>query len=168
MRNLPSTAGVLFLSLALLMTLSALAQQPGSSPDASSPDSYSPSSQQSQPAAPPSTAPNNPSAVGQSAPQNQAQGQTDEENPLGLTEDQKAQLRPIVMDETKQMDSVRSDSSLSQDQKITKINQIRETASPKIKAILTPEQLQKLADLQRSRQQQENQSKPSESQQPPK
>ena len=60
------------------------------------------------------------------------------------------------------MEAVRNDSTLSTDQKIEKANQIREEASPKIKAILTPEQLQKLADLQqKARQQREqNQAQP--------
>jgi Spy/CpxP family protein refolding chaperone len=62
---------------------------------------------------------------------------------------------------------------MSQSQKIDKANQIRAQASPKIKAILTPEQLQKLAQLQQDRarqQQQESQpaTPPSNSQAPPK
>jgi Spy/CpxP family protein refolding chaperone len=52
------------------------------------------------------------------------------------------------------MEAVRNDSSLSTEQKVAKANQIRETASPKIRAVLTPEQLQKLAELQKARQQQ--------------
>ena len=71
------------------------------------------------------------------------------------------------------MEAVRNDNSMSQTQKIDKANQIRAQASPKIKAILTPEQLQKLAQMQQDRvrqQQQESQpaTAPSNSQPPPK
>jgi protein CpxP len=78
----------------------------------------------------------------------QAQAQSESDNPLNLTDEQKAKLRPIVTAENQQMEALRNDTSLSQEQKVAKANQIREEASPKIKAILTPEQLQKLADLQ--------------------
>ena len=67
------------------------------------------------------------------------------------------------------MEAVRNDSTLTTDQKVEKANQIRETASPKIKAVLTPEQLQKLADLQQKARQQQQQSAPSsDAQKPPK
>lgn len=76
-----------------------------------------------------------------------------DENPLNLTEDQKAKLRPILLDERQQMEALRSDTSMTTEQKITKAQQIRDTTSPKIKAILTPEQLQKLSDMQKAQQQ---------------
>ena len=128
-------------ALALAISLSATAQSQ-SSAGGQSPSAPS----QSAPAAPPSsqaTAPNSNSG--------NAQSQANEENPLNLTEDQKAKLRPIIMDENQQMEALRNDSTMTQDQKIAKANQIRAEASPKIKAILTPEQLQKLAELQQER-----------------
>ena len=85
-----------------------------------------------------------------------------DDNPLNLTEDQKAKLRPILLDERQQMEAIRNDASMTTEQKITKAQQIRDTTSPKIKAILTPEQLQKLSDMQKARQQQ-NQSAPAPS-----
>src|SRR5207244_4088416 len=91
----------------------------------------------------------------------QAQAQSEGENPLNLTEEQKAKLRPIVTEENQQMEVLRNDTSMTQEQKIAKANQIREEASPKIKAILTPGQLQKLADMQQKARQ--NQSAPSPS-----
>ena len=99
-----------------------------------------------------------------------AQSDQDNDNPLNLTDEQKAKLQPIIADENKQMDAVRSDTSLTTDQKIQKANQIRSDASPKIRAVLTPEQLQKLAQLQeKAKQQRENQSAPpSDSQKPQK
>ena len=158
MRNHYSISGILLLAVVFaVFAVSATAQTPDNTPSPSSPSSpnqtgpstsapaASPQDQDSAPAARP--------APGQSSPG--APAQRGEDNPLGLTEDQKSQLRPIVMEETQQMEAVRNDSSLTQEQKIQKINQIRETASPKIKAILTPEQLQKLTEMQRARQQQD-------------
>jgi protein CpxP len=79
---------------------------------------------------------------------------------LNLTEDQKAKLRPILQDENQQMEALRNDTSMTQEQKIAKANEVRQNASPKIKAILTPEQLQKLADLQQKARQQQQQTAP--------
>jgi protein CpxP len=160
MRNLKFSVVILTIALALAMSLPVAAQSPATNP----------SSQ----AAPAQTAPAPPSGQ-QSAPagtnQNSAQSQANDDNPLNLSDDQKAKLRPIIQDENQQMEALRSDNSLTQEQKIDKANQIRAAASPKIKAILTPEQLQKLAQLQQERvreQQQQTQPAPSNSQPPPK
>ena len=163
--------------LALALSLAAAAQSSASSPSPQSePAAAAPSSAPSsaQPQGEPAQAAPSQSEPAQSAPsqpapgqsgasaqasqgqsQAHAQSQGEEDNPLNLTDEQKAKLRPIVADETQQLDAVRSDSSLSTEQKVQKANQIRETASPKIKAILTPEQLQKLADMQQKARQQQ-------------
>lgn len=162
MRILKLSTPFLSFALALALNLPAAAQS-----------SANPSSQP----APSQAAPAPPSSMQQSAPTsaspNSAQAQANEDNPLNLTDDQKAKLRPIIADENQQMEALRNDNSLSQQQKIDKANQVRAQASPKIKAILTPEQLQKLAQLQQERvrqQQQENQpaAPPSNSQPPQK
>jgi periplasmic protein CpxP/Spy len=158
---------ILSFVLALAISLPAAAQSPATTPQSGS--------------APAQTAPAPPPAVQQNAPaganQNNAQSQANDDNPLNLTDEQKAKLRPIIMEENQQMEALRGDNSLSQEQKIAKANQIRADASPKIKAILTPEQLQKLAQLQQERareQQQPTQTPPSQtapnnnSQAPPK
>ena len=100
--------------------------------------------------------------------QDRAQAQKEDENPLNLTDEQRQKLRPIIADETQRMDAARNDPSLTEEQKVSKINQIRDEASPKIKAILTPEQLQKLADMQQKarQQQQDHKSAPNDSQKP--
>jgi periplasmic protein CpxP/Spy len=154
--------------LALAVSLSAFAQSQSKSQSNSSPS-------QSQPG---QAAPSTPPSGQQNAPANQANGQQqgNDDNPLNLTEDQKAKLRPIIMEENQQMEALRNDTTLTQEQKIAKANQIRADASPKIKAILTPEQIQKLTELQeRARQQQPQGSQsapppsapPANSQQPP-
>ena len=157
MQNHFSFTATILLALALVAaaTTFAVSQTPDNTPSASEPQNPSTSAPPPAATTPQSSAPgtNSPSGQAPAAGGAQTQG-TDEENPLGLTEDQKSQLRPIVTEETQQLEAVRNDTSLSADQKIAKINQIRETASPKIKAILTPAQLQKLAEMQRSRQQQ--------------
>jgi periplasmic protein CpxP/Spy len=72
---------------------------------------------------------------------------------LNLTEEQKQKLRPIVMDEGEQLRTVRLDEHLPLDQKRAKMTEIRESFRPKIAAILTPEQQEKLKKMQESAQQ---------------
>src|SRR6059058_1450359 len=156
-----SKLSVLSFALALAISLPAAAQSPATNPSSqSAPAQTAPA--QTAPAQPPSAQQNAPST----ASPNSAQAQANEDNPLNLTDEQKTKLRPIIADENQQMEALRNDTSLSQSQKIDKANQIRAQASPKIKAILTPEQLQKLAQLQQDRakeQQQPSQAAPSQS-----
>jgi len=67
---------------------------------------------------------------------------------LNLTDDQQAKLQPIIREEMTQINAARNDTSLTQEQKQQKIDQIRQTEFPKIQAILTPEQQKKLAEMQ--------------------
>jgi len=160
MRILKFSSPVLSFALALAISLPVAAQSP-----ATGSPSQSSSAQATQ--APPASQSNAPNST-----QNSGQSQANDDNPLNLSDEQKAKLRPIIQDENQQMEALRSDNSLTQEQKIDKANQIRAAASPKIKAILTPEQLQKLAQLQQERvreqQQQTQPAAPSNSQPPPK
>lgn len=156
MRVSRSTIPLYLFALVLAISLSAAAQSPGTNQSSQSQSAPA----QSAPATPPSAQQNTPSSGGQSA-------QSNEDNPLNLTEDQKAKLRPIIMDENQQMEALRNDTSMTQDQKIAKASQIRAEASPKIKAILTPEQLQKLAELQQERVRQQQQQQPQQQQNQP-
>jgi len=157
MRNSYLTAG--FLSMALVISLPVAAQSSTANSSAQKPPEAPSQSAPSQAAPPPSTpsqAPGQAGAASAAAPGHaQPQAQTGEENPLNLTEDQKTKLRPILQDENQQMEALRNDTSMTQEQKIAKANEVRQNASPKIKAILTPEQLQKLADLQQKAKQQQ-------------
>lgn len=75
---------------------------------------------------------------------------------LQLTPDQKQKIAAVVDDENKQISAVRDDNSMTLEQKQQKALQIRQAGTPKIKAILTPDQLQKLAAIQqRMREQQQ-------------
>jgi Spy/CpxP family protein refolding chaperone len=113
------------LSLALLLSLTTAAQvSPTPAPQASSP-----SASGDQPARPPGS-----------------QKSIDDE--LQLTPDQKQKIASIVDDERTQMMAVRDDASLNTAQKQEKATQIRQVGAAKIRAILTQEQLQKLAAIQ--------------------
>jgi Spy/CpxP family protein refolding chaperone len=154
---------VFILCLTLAVTNLAGAQGAAASP--STPDSQTQSSPGTQP--PSATAPSTNNSGTQSAPGTQSTapsasqgpssagsansgqgGQRSVEDELQLTPDQKQKIAEVVDDENKQIGAVRNDTSLSMDQKQQKVLQIRQEGSPKIKAILTPEQLQKLAAIQ--------------------
>ena len=157
MRNSYLAAG--FLSMALTMSLPAVAQSSTTNTPQHTPPEAPAQSTPSQ-SMPSQAAPGQPGAASQAAPTNpQSQAQAGEDNPLNLTDEQKAKLRPILQEENQQLDTLQNNTSMTQEQKMAKANEIRQTAGPKIKAILTPEQLQKLADLQKAKQQQ-NQSAP--------
>jgi Spy/CpxP family protein refolding chaperone len=139
----------------------------------------SPEAQPSAPGAATSTGPVSPesqsgtsnsttqSAPSASAPSSSQPKSIDEE--LQLTPDQKQKIAAVVDDENKQIGAVRDDSSMSLEQKQQKVMQIRQAGTPKIKAILTPDQLQKLAAIQQRMREQNGQgtSAPSQSTQPP-
>ena len=67
---------------------------------------------------------------------------------LNLTDDQKAKLKPILQDQMQQMKAVHEDSSLSPEQKRTKMKSIHESFHDKINAVLTPEQQTKFKEMQ--------------------
>jgi len=70
---------------------------------------------------------------------------------LNLTDAQRGQLAPILEGEVQQMRSVLDNSSLSETERQSKLRQIRETNRPKIRAVLTPEQQKKLAEMMAQR-----------------
>ncbi|HEX7960988.1 MAG TPA: hypothetical protein VF493_13780, partial [Terriglobales bacterium] len=79
-------------------------------------------------------------ATGNTATQNESG-----KNKLGLTADQKTQIKQIRQDEKQQIQAVKADNSLSKDQKKAKIQEIRQNGTSKINGLLTPEQQQKFA-----------------------
>ena len=104
---------------------------------------------------PPSTA-QPPSAAGQVSVQDQA-AETLRRigTELNLTPDQKTKLQPILEGEIQQVRDLRADASMTPEQKQAKFQQTLAADHAKIQAILTPEQLQKLAEMnQRARDQQ--------------
>jgi len=63
---------------------------------------------------------------------------------LNLTPEQKAKVLPILADEGPKVQAIKSDNSLSRMQKIQQIKAIHHQTDPQMKAILSPEQYQKL------------------------
>ena len=66
---------------------------------------------------------------------------------LNLTDDQKAKIKPILQDQMQQMKVVREDSSLSDEQKRTKMKGIHESLHNQINAVLTPDQQAKFKQM---------------------
>lgn len=66
---------------------------------------------------------------------------------LNLTADQKTKLEPILTNEIQLVQSLRADTSMTPEQKQTKFRDTLVADHDKIDAILTPEQKQKLAQL---------------------
>jgi Spy/CpxP family protein refolding chaperone len=67
-----------------------------------------------------------------------------------LTADQQSQIKPILQDEQQQMQSMRSDTTSSREDKMAKMKSTHEASTQKIEAVLTDEQKQKFeADQQK-------------------
>jgi protein CpxP len=70
---------------------------------------------------------------------------------LNLTADQKDQILPILTDRQQQMKSIHEDSSLSQEDRRTKMRSVLEDSNAKIKAVLNDDQKQKYDQMQQER-----------------
>ena len=70
---------------------------------------------------------------------------------LNLTDDQKNQILPILTDRQQQMQSIHSDSSLSAEDRRTKMRTLWEDSDGKIKAVLNDTQKQKYDQMQQER-----------------
>lgn len=153
--HLPFTLWLTIIGLALSLTVAAQTTSPqatpNSTPQAGQGSAPSPQSNAPTTAAPQGNSSQNPQS---GAPQSGARTVEDE---LQLTPDQKVKIASIVDDENKQIEAVRNDSSMSLEQKQQKVMQIRQEGSPKIKSILTPEQLQKLTAIQQRMRQEQQQ-----------
>jgi protein CpxP len=71
---------------------------------------------------------------------------------LNLTGDQQTKLKPILEDQRAQMEKIHSDSSLSREDRMSKMQSLRESSDTQIKSILTDDQ-QKNFDKMRAEQQ---------------
>ncbi|MGQ9456169.1 MAG: Spy/CpxP family protein refolding chaperone [Armatimonadota bacterium] len=70
---------------------------------------------------------------------------------LSLSEEQKKKVKVILDDSRAKTTAVMNNPSLTRDQKLTKIAEIRKQTIDKIRSLLTPEQKKKLDELLRSR-----------------
>jgi hypothetical protein len=67
---------------------------------------------------------------------------------LKLSDDQKQKLLPIFTDEQTQMKSLRDDSSLSREDKMTKMKSIHEDTETKVNGLLNDDQKQQYTKMQ--------------------
>jgi protein CpxP len=67
---------------------------------------------------------------------------------LNLSSDQQMKIRPILDNESQQMEALRSDTSMSRDDKMTRMRSIRENTNSQIGPILTSQQQQKWQQMQ--------------------
>lgn len=68
---------------------------------------------------------------------------------LSLTPQQKDKILPILAAEVPKVRAIKNDNSLSNMQKIQQLRAIHQQADPQMKAILSPEQYQKLQEIRR-------------------
>jgi Spy/CpxP family protein refolding chaperone len=66
---------------------------------------------------------------------------------LGLSEDQKAKIKPLLEESFKAKQVVRADQNLTREQRRAKMLELRGQLHDKIKPLLTPEQISKFADM---------------------
>lgn len=67
---------------------------------------------------------------------------------LNLSDDQKAQIKPIIVDRQEKMKELRSDTSMRRRQKGRQMKSIFKDSDNKIKAILTPDQQKQYAEME--------------------
>ena len=70
---------------------------------------------------------------------------------LGLSADQTAKLEPIFADSQKKIAALRSDTTLSQDQRRQQFRIIHESMKTQLAGVLTPEQMQQLSQMRHHR-----------------
>ena len=68
---------------------------------------------------------------------------------LDLSADQQTKLKPILEDQRKQMEAIHSDSSLSREDRMTKMQALRQSSDTQIKSVLNDDQ-QKSFDKMRA------------------
>lgn len=68
---------------------------------------------------------------------------------LALTPEQKRQLIPVLVAEAPKVQAIKADSSLTKIQKLQQLKAIHAQTDPQVKAILSPEQYQKLQEIRR-------------------
>src|SRR4029450_10044935 len=66
---------------------------------------------------------------------------------LNLTPQQKEKILPILADELPKVNAIKNDNSLSRMQKMQQVRTIHQQTDPQMKAILSPEQYQKLNEI---------------------
>lgn len=66
---------------------------------------------------------------------------------LGLTDDQKEKIRPILMDRAHKIADLRKDTTMEKSERIAKMKEIVDDTNNKLKEVLTPDQFTKWQSL---------------------
>ncbi len=66
---------------------------------------------------------------------------------LNLTADQQQKIKPLLESESQQMQTLHQDTSLSQEDRMSKMKQIRQGTNEQIKSSLNPDQQQKFDEM---------------------
>ncbi len=66
---------------------------------------------------------------------------------LNLTDEQKTKIKPILEQEHEKMQTLRQDTSLSREDRMSKMMDIRKSTSEEIKKVLTPDQQKKFDEM---------------------
>ena len=66
---------------------------------------------------------------------------------LNLTSEQKHKIKPILENESKQMQTLRDDTSMSREERFSKMREIRQNTISQIKPILNPDQQKQYEDM---------------------
>ena len=66
---------------------------------------------------------------------------------LNLTPDQQQKIKPLLESESQQMQALHQDTSLSQEDRMSKMQQIRQGTNEQIKSSLNPDQQQKFDEM---------------------
>jgi Spy/CpxP family protein refolding chaperone len=90
----------------------------------------------------------------------QGQRHEDELAKLNLTDDQKAKVSKIHADMKSQMDAVKSDTTLTADQKQAKMKQIHKTSHEQMLQVLTPDERQQMKADEKERKAEKQQAAP--------
>lgn len=70
---------------------------------------------------------------------------------LGLTDDQRDKVRAAQKEQADKMRAIRADDSLTQEQKTTKVRELRDSLNASVKTIMTADQYEKWQKMQDSR-----------------
>ena len=70
---------------------------------------------------------------------------------LGLTDAQKAQMKPILMSSRQQMRAIQADTTLNPNAKMAKMKALRKSTRQQTMAILTPDQRAKLKSMRQAK-----------------
>ena len=70
---------------------------------------------------------------------------------LKLTDEQKTQLKPILEEQQKQFQALRDDNTLTREERMSKMQQIRKSTQEQMNSVLTPDQQAKLQKMNENR-----------------